>query len=109
MRDSVPSSPVVMNVDRSLQLLNCGSRGRNETDRSGSSSPRGVGILTSFITLRLTPRFPVDAFLRLSFGISLLLVRIARCAVMTGFASATDTHESKHSDRSNLPQLTLHA
>jgi len=108
MRDPVPSSRVLMNVDRSLQLVNCGSRGLNETERSGCSSPRRVWVLTSFITLGLTSRFPVDALLRLSFGIPLLLIRVARGAVMTWYASATDTDEGKYNRRSNLPQLTLH-
>src|SRR5436305_14515120 len=109
MREALPNSPVVMNVGRSLQLVICGSRSRNETERCGCSSPRGVGVLTSFITLRLSSRFPVDTFLRLSLGIPLLLIRIARRAVMTGFTSASDAHDGKHYEWSNLPQLTLHA
>ena len=77
--------------------------------RSGTALPERVGVLTSFITVGLRSRFAVNAFLRLSFGIALLLIGVARRAVMTGYASATDTDEGKQNNRSNFPQLTLHA
>lgn len=78
-------------------------------EKAWTSLPRRVGVFTSFITLGLTSWLAVDALLRLSVGISLLLVRIARRAVMTGFASASDADSREHNEWSNLPQLTLHA
>ena len=63
-------------------------------------------IFAGLITIRFLVVDRLDAFFRFGIRISLLLVRVAGCTIMTAIAAFAAAKQTKKKNGENLPNLT---
>jgi hypothetical protein len=65
-----------------------------------------VSVFSSLVAGRLVAHFAFDnAVFRLSVGIALLLIRVARSATVAGFTAAVPSGSDENDERNKFPQI----